>query len=358
MGMFGALFGIASIAGPFVGGFFTDQLSWRWAFLINVPLGAIALAISITKMKLPRHSSPHRIDILGAVLLSGAITCLTLFATWGGQTYAWASLAILCLIVGFFALIVAFLFVESKVREPIIPLSLFRNHVFVLAATAIVLVGTAQMTTATYLPSLMQFTFGATATSSGLLLFPMMVGMISSSTLGGRMITRLGRYKWAPMLGAALAVIAVFLLSTVTTEMSIVIPTIYMVVLGVGMGLAIQPLMLAIQLNSPAKDLGAATATATFAQRVGASIGLAGLGALFTGRLANGLATQVPGTVDLPDPSSLSPGVVNAMPAEVQAAVQSVFTNGITDLFLATLPLLVMAFVITLFLPNTRLPDQ
>ena len=358
MGMFGALFGIASIAGPFVGGFFTDHLSWRWAFLVNVPLGVIALAISIATMKLPRHRSPHRIDIFGAVLLSGAISCLTLFATWGGQTYAWSSPVIVSLIVGFLLLLVGFLVVESEVREPIIPLSLFRNRVFVFAGVAVVLVGTAQMTAATYLPSLMQFTFGASATSSGLLLFPMMVGMIASSTVGGRLITRVGRYKWAPVLGTAVAAVAVFLLSTVTTGMSIAVPTTCMVLLGTGMGLAMQPLMMAVQLNSPPEHLGAATSTATFAQRVGASIGLAGLGAVFTSRLTGGLATQVPDSVHLPDASSLTPDVVNDLPTDTRATVQDVFTGGLTDLLLATVPLLLVGLVVTLLLPDTRLEDR
>lgn len=357
MGMFGALFGVASIAGPFVGGFFTDHLSWRWAFLINVPLGAIALAISITVMHLPRRRSPHRIDIGGALLLSAAISCLTLFATWGGQTYAWSSPVIISLIVGFLVLLAAFLLVESRVAEPIIPLSLFRNRIFILAAIAIVLVGTTQMTTATYLPSLMQFTFEASATSSGLLLFPMMAGMITSSTLGGRLITRIGRYKWAPVVGTAITAAAVFLLSTVSVGMSIAVPTTYMVLLGIGMGLAMQPLMMVVQLNSSPQDLGAATSTATFAQRVGASIGLASLGAVFTSRLANGLATQVPGSVDLPDPASLTPSVVHGLPTQIQAAIQQIFTDGLTDLFLATVPLMIVGFIITLFLPNTQLED-
>ncbi len=214
------------------------------------------------------------------------------------------------------------------------------------------------MTAATYLPSLMQFAFGASATSSGLLLFPMMAGTIASSTVGGHLITRVGRYKWAPVLGTAVAAVAVFLLSTVTAGTSVAVPTACMVLLGIGMGLAMQPLMMAVQLNSPPKDLGAATSTATFAQRVGTSIGLAGLGAVFTSRLASGLATEVSDSVDVPGTSSLTPGLVSDLPADTRSAVQDVFTGGLTDILLATTPLLLIGLLITLLLPNTPLEDR
>ncbi|MEV0848872.1 MDR family MFS transporter [Streptomyces sp. NPDC049954] len=360
MGFFGAVFGVASLAGPFVGGFLTDHLSWRWAFYVNVPLGAIALLISVTRLKLPRRKSPHRVDYAGALLLAGAIACVTLGTTWGGREQPWSSPTILGLGAGFVGLLTLFLVVESRAAEPLVPLRLLRDPTFTVASVATVLVGTALLAGATYLPLFLQFTAGADATSSGLLLFPMMAGMIFSSTVGGRLISHFARYKWAPVLGSALAALGTFLLSTMDLHTGRLLSGSYMALLGLGIGLVSQPLMLAIQTNAPRADLGAATSTATFAQRIGGAVGLSVLGAVFNGRLAGELATEVPARLSsqVPDTGSLSPKLVNALPGPLREGVRTAFSDTLTEVFLWMTPLLIAGFLLSLTLRNVRLGDD
>ncbi|GAA3147249.1 MFS transporter [Nonomuraea salmonea] len=213
-GLFGGVFGLASIAGPLVGGYLTQHISWRWIFYINLPLGAVALAVAFAVLKLPRRTSPHRVDWLGAALIAGLLTCLTLLASWGGTVHAWTSPVIIGLGAGAVLLAVLFVLAERAAEEPILPLRLFRSASFTLPIVTVVLMATAMLGMATFLPMFLQLARGAGAADSGLLLLPLMGGMIVASTLGGQLVTRLGRYKWLIVGGAVCAGISGLLFAT------------------------------------------------------------------------------------------------------------------------------------------------
>ncbi|PRX62730.1 EmrB/QacA subfamily drug resistance transporter [Nonomuraea fuscirosea] len=341
-GIFGAVFGIASIAGPVVGGYLTEHASWRWIFAINLPLGAIALAVAFTVLKLPRRTSPHRVDWLGAALIAGLLTCLTLLASWGGSAYAWTSPVILGLGAGAVLLTVLFVLVERRVAEPVLPLRLFRDRAFTIPVVAVVLLATAMLGTATFLPLFLQLASGASASDSGLLLLPMMAGMIAASTLGGQIVTRLGHYKWLMVGGAVSAAAAGFLFATMGLETSTFASSAYMVLAGAGIGVIGQNLLLAVQTTTPEADRGAATSAVTFARGVGGAVGVAVLGGVFSGRLGGGQA-------------ALTPEAIQALPEGVRHATQLVFSDAITGVFAWVGPIMLAVAVLLACLRNVRL---
>src|SRR5487761_1373033 len=337
MGYFGAVFGLATVAGPLLGGFFVDHGSWRWVFYVNVPLGALALVITQVALHLPRHRQEHSIDYLGAALLAAGVACIVLLTTWGGIQYPWVSGQIIGLGVAGLVLLVAFGFVERSVPEPILPLRLFRSRVFTLVNVVGFIVGLALFGSIVFLPQYLQIVKGDTATNSGLLLVPMMAGVLVSSIVSGQMISRTGRYRIWPVLGTA----------------------IFMVVVGLGIGGVMQVLVLLAQNAVSQRDLGTATSTATFFRSMGVSIGLPIFGSIFSNLLAGHLAQALPKGVHVAGLSggagNASPQALAALPAPVHAAVVHAFSQSLGGVFLAGVPVAVLAFDLVWLIPEVPL---
>jgi EmrB/QacA subfamily drug resistance transporter len=294
MGYFGAVFGLATVAGPLLGGYFVDNLSWRWVFYINLPLGALALLATALFLRLPVSHVHHRIDYLGAALLAAGVSSLVLLTTWGGTEYAWGSAEIIGLGIAGVVLLAAFVFVERRVAEPIVPLDLFRNSVFSVSSAVGFIVGFAMFGAIVFLPQYQQIVKGVSPTTSRLLLLPLMAGLLVASIGSGQLITRYGRYKLFPITGTALMTLGLFLLSTLGPKTSQVVSSIYMAVLGLGLGLVMQVLVLAVQNSVEYRDLGTATSVSTFFRSIGGSFGVAIFGTIFNNVFKHHLSHDLP----------------------------------------------------------------
>ena len=353
-GMMGGIFALASIAGPLLGGFLTDNASWRWIFYINVPLGAVALVVTSTALPATARRVSHRIDWWGAGLLAAGTASVILLATWGGTQYGWLSAPIIALAVVGAAVLVTFFVVERRVAEPIIPPRLFRSSVFNVASAVGFVIGFAMFGAIVFLPLFLQLVDGASATSSGLNLLPLMVGLLTASIGSGQLISRTGRYKIFPVTGTALAAVAMLLLSTLTPTTSRLLLSVYMVILGAGLGMVMQVLVLAVQNAAERRDLGVATSSATFLRSIGSSIGVAIFGAIFSSQLATNLRLQLPASAlrgNL-NPTSLqgNPAALARLPAAIHSGLVTAVSDSLHVVFLTAVPVLVVAFLITLFL--------
>jgi EmrB/QacA subfamily drug resistance transporter len=281
-GYLGAVFAFASVVGPLLGGFFVDHLSWRWVFYVNVPVGAAALVITSAVLDLPFRRIDHRIDYLGAALVAGGATCLLLVTVWGGVEFAWRSPTIIALGIAGVVLLASFFVHEGRAEEPIIPLRLWSDRVFTVATGLEGLVGFAMFGAIIFLPLWLQTVGGASAQNSGVLILPLMAGLMTSSILSGRQITKTGRYKIYPVLGTATIAVGLYLLSRMGVGTTHIASSTYMVVLGLGLGMIIQVMVLAVQNSVAYGDLGTATATETFVRSMGGAFGVAVFGASST----------------------------------------------------------------------------
>ncbi|WP_433459169.1 MDR family MFS transporter [Micromonospora sp. CA-248212] len=331
-GMIAGIMAIAMVAGPLVGGFITDNLSWRWAFYVNLPLGGIALLVLITTMHLPKYRTEHRIDWLGAGLLSVGITAIVLITTWGGNEYDWTSPQIFGLAALALVTLVAFGLVERRVPEPILPLTLFANRNFALISVVGFLLGFAMFGAMNFLPLYQQTVQGASATNSGLLLLPLMFGMLVVSLAVGRAITKNGKYRAYPIVGGVVMAGGMALLSMLDTNTSKLTSSLYMVVLGVGMGFLMQTSMLIAQNSVEQKDLGAASGAATFFRSIGGSFGISLFGAIFANRLADSAAGAAFGGESSGGGMDLEK--LKQLPAQAQELVLGGLADAISHVFL------------------------
>jgi EmrB/QacA subfamily drug resistance transporter len=358
MGYFGAVFGVVNVAGPLLGGLFTQHLSWRWIFYINVPIGIVALITIATVLQLPVHRVPHTIDWVGMTLLSAAVTDIILLTTWGGAEYQWGSPVIIGM--GLFAAVLLFLFcvVESKVAEPIIPLALFRNSTFNAALGIGFIMGFAMFGAIVYLPLYLQAVYGASPTVSGLELLPMVAGMLTTFIWSGRYITRTGHYKYFPVAGSALLALGLFLLSTMGPHTSYGTVAFYMVFVGLGMGLSMQVVVMAAQNAVPHSQLGVATSTVTFTRTIGGAFGVALLGAVFSNRLLHELTAHAKGAqLKLISGGSVTanPTQIHHLPPAQQALFIQGFSHALSTVFLVAVPFAVAGFVLALLLKEIPL---
>ncbi|GAB3262091.1 MDR family MFS transporter [Kineosporia babensis] len=360
MAPIGAVFGLSSVAGPLLGGWFTDSIGWRWAFWINLPLGLLALVVCAIVLKLPKRQVQARLDVLGFVLMAAAVTATVLVADWGGTEYEWTDPIVLATAAGGVLAWVLFFVWESRVAEPLIPLYLFRSRIFNIATLiGMIVIGVGMFAIIGYLPTYLQMVYGVSATESGLLLIPMVVGIMSAAIPSGNAISKTGRYRWYPIAGVALVMLAALLMSTLTVDTTVALICVYVFVLGAGLGLMMQTLVLAVQNDFPSSDVGTATSANNFFREIGATLGIAAVGAVFTSRLTDQLAerltassAQAVGNAD-----SLTPALVHALPQEAQDAVIASYQHALTPVFLYLIPIFAVGLVLAFLLPEKELAD-
>ena len=349
-GLFGGVFGVTSVLGPLIGGFFVDNLSWRWVFYVNLPIGVVALAVVAAVLPGHLRRSQHKIDYAGTVLLAGAATSLVLLTSLGGTTYAWGSAPIIIMGVAAVVLGAGFVWAESRAAEPVIPLHLFRNRVFSAASAVGFVVGFGMFGAIAYLPQYMQIVKGVSPTISGLRLLPLMAGLLTTSIITGRLVTRWGRYRIFPIMGTATMTVGLYLLSHLGVTTSSWLTSLYMLILGAGIGASLQVLVVAVQNSVGYADLGAATGGATFFRSIGGSFGTATFGAVFSNVLAGNLAASLHG-LTLPHgvtaASGASPAVLAHLPAAVHLGYITGYAKSLQTVFLVATPFAAVAFALS-----------
>jgi EmrB/QacA subfamily drug resistance transporter len=356
MGLIGSVFAVASVAGPLLGGFFVEALSWRWVFYVNMPIGVIAVLVVVFRLHLNVPTQRHQIDYLGATMLTAGVSALILVTTWGGNQYQWDSPVILSLAIVGSALLAIFLRVETRAAEPIIPLKLFRSRVFSVASSIGFVIGLAMFGAIIFIPLFLQLVYGVSPTSSGLRMLPLMAGLLTASILSGRAISRIGRYKIFPIVGTAVTTLGLFLLSRLEVDTAPWLASVYMLVLGVGIGLVMQVVVLVVQNDAPPRDIGVATSTATFFRSMGGSLGVALFGAIFAARLAHELERLPPEiSARLGAGVNVSPDEVHALPPVIREDFLHAFVSALQPVFLVGAAVTLVAFGLTWLLKEVPL---
>ncbi len=355
-GILGAVFGVTTVVGPLLGGYFTDYLTWRWAFWINVPVSVLVIFVAAATIPSLASSTKPVIDYAGIVLVGLGASGLTLATSWGGTLYPWGSPTIIGLFVAAVAALVAFVWVESHVAQPILPTRLFASPVFSVCCVLSFVVGFAMLGAMTFLPTYMQYVDGVSATTSGLRTLPMVIGMLITSTGCGTLVGRTGRYKIFPVAGTALMAVAFVLMSRMDPSTSALVQSIYLIILGAGIGLSMQVLVLIVQNTSNFEDLGVATSGVTFFRTIGSSFGAAIFGSLFSNFLKPRMGAALAVSGASPDAVS-SPGALHRQPHNVAAPIVQAYSESLSQVFLWAAPVALLGFVLALFLREVPLRD-
>lgn len=375
MGIMGSVFGLSSVLGPVLGGWFTDGPGWRWGLWLNLPVGALALAGITLFLHLPDHRNPGKTDLLGMATMAPATACLILFVTWGGREYDWNSPVIIGLIVGAVVLAALFIFVELRADDPLIPMFLFANRNFTLTTLAGLTVGVFMFGSLAYMPTYLQMVHGLTPTTAGLMMVPMMLGMSITSIAVGNWVTRTGNYKWYPVVGLVITAFALLMLSMLTPESTLLDVGWRLAALGIGLGSSMQILVLIVQNSFPITMVGTATAANNFFRQIGGSLGSALVGGLFIGNLNTLLGSNLPPAIeqlgeesaryaaDFADGAGsltqkLTPALVSHLPEPLRLAIDLSYNDALTPVFFVLAPLALIAAGILTFIRQEKLKES
>jgi EmrB/QacA subfamily drug resistance transporter len=363
LGPLGGIFGLAAVGGPLLGGFFVDHLTWQWAFYINIPVGIAAFLIAVFALKLPSKRATKSIDWLGVVFLSLATTSLIFFTDMGGDSeVGWGSWITWAWGLGLVVAAALFIFTESRAADPIMPLSMFRNPVFINATAIGLALGIGMFAAIGFVPTFLQMSSGTSAAASGLLMLPMMVGLIGTSIVSGLLITRTGRYKIFPIIGTLLTGAAMIAMTTLSAETPIWLICVFLFFFGAGLGLIMQVVVLVVQNAVPAAEIGTATSTNNYFREVGAALGTAVFGTLFTTRLTENLNAVFVGAGASAEgagqaTSTIDPSVLSELPPELKSGVVDAYADALAPVFWYLVPFIAIAFVLALFLKQIPLSD-
>jgi EmrB/QacA subfamily drug resistance transporter len=363
MGPLGAIFGLSAVAGPLLGGFFVDHLTWEWAFYINIPVGLAAFAIAWFALTLPNKKAEKRIDILGVVLLSAATTCLIFFTDFGGKKdEGWDSPLTWAFGAGLLVSAAAFVLVERRAEDPIIPLSLFRNRIFINATAIGFTLGLGMFSAIAFVPTFLQMSSGTSAAESGLLMLPMMAGLMGTSIYSGIRISKTGKYKMFPILGAVLTLAAMLWMTTLAASTPIWVICLQLFVFGAGLGLIMQVVVLVVQNSVPADQIGTATSTNNYFREVGAAMGVAVFGSIFTTRLSEALTSAFTGAGASAEQAgqstrTLDPQALSQLPEQLRDAIVNAYADSLAPVFWYLLPFIAVALLLALTLKQIPLSD-
>ncbi len=356
-GLFGAVFGVASVGGPLLGGVIVQAVSWRWIFYVNLPIGLVALAVIGTTLPATATRGKPSIDYLGAGLLAAGLSAIVLVTSLGGTTWSWGSPEVVLIGALGVALIIAFLAAERRAREPVLPLSLLRDRVFAVAGALSAIVGFALFGTVTFLPLYFQTVDGASPTGAGLRLIPLMVGVLTMSILSGQLISRTGRYRAFPIIGTLLMSIGLVMLSTLNVDTGTAESALFLLVLGLGLGFVMQVLVLVVQNAVDYSVLGAATSGVTMARGIGGSLGAAVFGTIFTTRLESYLRGTLHGTlgVQVSHGARLTGAQVARLPPPARAVYQHAYVHSLNTVFIAAAGVAALGFLLSFLLEERPL---
>ncbi|MEU6018739.1 MDR family MFS transporter [Streptomyces sp. NPDC047515] len=362
-GALGAVFGVSTVIGPLLGGLFTDHLSWRWAFYVNVPIAIVVVVAAARTIPSVRAVGRPVIDYLGIAMVTVGASALILATSWGGNAYAWGSPVIIALFAGGVVALALFCLVEFRAKEPMLPMRLFRNPVFTVCSILSFVVGFAMLGAMTFLPTYLQYVDGDSATLSGVRTLPMVVGLLAASIFSGNVVSKTGRYRVFPIVGSLVMAVGLYLLSRMGPDSGVWLESLYMLVLGVGIGLSMQVLTIAVQNTVDYSDLGTATSGVTFFRTLGSSFGTAVFGTIYANALKPNLTDGVAAAARAGgDPAVLakaaqSPHGLHALPGAQAAPLAQAYADTLHTVFLWTVPVAVLGFVVALFLKEVKLRD-